>query len=160
MASFRDMYLNLALVMIASWMSFFIKGEWLPLMQLCFLGAFLSKVCKTKFSNASYDIFDPIEIGYGTFFEFVSITEFLDLRRKSWTVNSGRWTLDAGLWMLDSGLQALGSGRWTLETGLLMLDSGRWNLDARFWTLDPGSWTLDARIWMLDATLWKLGSGN
>ena len=37
------------------------------------------------------------------------IPEFLDSRRKSWPLDSGRWTLDSGLWTLDSGL-------WTLDT--------------------------------------------
>ena len=39
-------------------MSLFMKGDWLPLM--CFIGAILSKVCETKFSNASYVILLPV----------------------------------------------------------------------------------------------------
>ena len=42
-----------------------------------------------------------------------SIPEFLDSRRKSWPLDSGRWTLDAGRWTLDSGRWTLGSGPWT-----------------------------------------------
>ena len=36
------------------------RGDWFPLMCFCFIGAILPKVCKTKFSNVSYDIFLPV----------------------------------------------------------------------------------------------------
>ena len=41
------------------------------------------------------------------------IPEFLDSRRKSWTLDSGRWTLDFGRWTLDAGLWTLDAGRYT-----------------------------------------------
>ena len=42
-------------------------------MCLCFVGAILPKVCKTKFSIASYDIFARAETGYETFSKFFII---------------------------------------------------------------------------------------
>ena len=62
------------------------EKNWLPVMYFCFIGAILSKVCKTKFSNTSYNIFSRIGIGYETFREFlimkmfiVTILEYLQL---------------------------------------------------------------------------------
>ena len=59
-ASFRNLFLNLVLVITALPMSLYMKGDWLPLMYFYFIGTILPQVCKTKFSNASYDIFSAV----------------------------------------------------------------------------------------------------
>ena len=56
------------------------------------------------------------------------IPEFLDSRRKC-------WTLDVGLWALDSERWALESRPWTLDAGLWTFDAGRWTLHFRCWAL-------------------------
>ena len=64
--------------------------------------------------------------------QIMGIREFLNSRRKCWTLDSGRWTLNPGLWTHDAG-------RW-------MLDVGCWTLDATLWTLGSGRWTLSLTV--------------
>ena len=56
-------------------------------------------------------------IDHGLQISVVSIPEFLDSGRRSWTLDCGRWTLDCGRW-------ALGSGHWTLS---LTVVEQNWN---------------------------------
>ena len=42
-------------------------------MGFYFIGVILPKVCKTEFSNAWYNIFSRIELGYEIFSEFLAL---------------------------------------------------------------------------------------
>ena len=49
------------------------------------------------------------------FIRKLTIPEFLDPERKSWTLDSGHWTLDDRLWTMDPGCRTLDSGPRTLS---------------------------------------------
>ena len=76
MVSFSSLFLNVVLVIAVLWISIVMKGYWLPLM-CCFIGAILSKVCWTKSSNESYDIFLTVLKQVQALSEFSIIKTFI-----------------------------------------------------------------------------------
>ena len=52
------------------------KGDWLLLMYFCFTDAILSKVCKTKFSNTSFEALLPVLKCYEISSEFLLSQRF------------------------------------------------------------------------------------